>query len=172
MRRPPASRPARARGAVLVELALVMPVLLFLLLATVEFAHALASYQGVLKQVRAAARYLSMRAPGAGHVQAECLLRTGRISASLPCTGSAVLAALGEAQVRVTVQDALNAAATHRAQHASVDGSSQGVTVNLVTVSVSGVRHRLSFAGLLAPATGGAAVLSFGTIGITLRQAS
>ncbi len=163
----------RQGGAVLVELALVLPLLLFMLLATVEFTQALAHYQVLLKQVRTSARYLSTRAAGSGHVEAECLLRTGRPSAVMPCLGPALLPGLGDAGVRVAVLDALNAAATHRAQLSSTDDTAaHAVTLNLVTVRLSGYRHRLVFAGLLTPATGGAATLDFGTLQLTLRQAS
>lgn len=164
-------RPRAQHGAVLVELALVLPLLVFLLLATVEFAQALASYQVVLKQVRAAARHLSTRAPGNGHVEAECLLRTGRLSASLPCGGPVVLPPSAN-PLGVRVEDALNAPSTHRARSTATDASSLGaVTVNLVTVTVTGFSHPLHFAGLLRPATGGAAALPFGPISMTLRQA-
>jgi hypothetical protein len=162
----------RQGGAVLVELALVLPVLLFLTAATVEFSQALASYQVVLKQVRAATRYLSTRAPGSGHVEAECLLRTGQLSAVLPCPGAAVLPGLASAHVQVTVQDALNAPASQRAQLAAVNGSLvSAVRIGLVTVTVTGFRHPLSLAGLLVPATQGASSLAFGAIRMSLRQA-
>lgn len=159
-------------GAVLVELALVLPLLLFLMAATVEFSQALASYQVLLKQVRAATRFLSTRAPGAGHVEAECLLRTGLVSAALPCPGAPVLPGLADQGVKVTVQDALNAPASQRAQRALVDAAAGGaVSIQLVTVTLTGFRHPLSLAGLLWPATQGAAVLDFGAIRMTLRQA-
>lgn len=172
MRRPVRSRKAGQGGAVLVELALVLPLLVFLMAATVEFSQALASYQVLLKQVRAAARYLSTRAPGSGHVEGECLLRTGLVSTALPCGGAVVLPGLAASSVKVTVLDALNAPASQRAQRALVDGATGGaVSIQLVTVTLTGFRHPLALAALLRPATQGAATLDFGPVSMTLRQA-
>ena len=70
------------RGAVLVELALLLPLLLLLTLATVEFAQALADYKVIVNQVRSATRYLSTQAAGTSHTEAECLLTHGVISST------------------------------------------------------------------------------------------
>ena len=53
---------ARARGAVLVEMALVTPILLVLLLATAELTRAFIDHNTVTKAVRNGARYVAAKA--------------------------------------------------------------------------------------------------------------
>ncbi len=160
---------ARMRGAALVELAFVLPVLLVLTLATVEIAQALVAYKTLVTQVRSAARYLSTRAPGAGHVEARCLVTHGLPSPTLPCPGTALMAGLAAPTLTVTVSDASNAPATHQAQRTSASLSvTHATTLHLVTVTVSGYRHPM----ILSTWVTGVAVLDFGPVSLTLQQAS
>jgi hypothetical protein len=54
----------RQRGVALVEFALVLPVLLVMTLVTTELGRAYYQYNTIVKSVREAVRYLSVRAPG------------------------------------------------------------------------------------------------------------
>lgn len=163
------SRRPQERGAVLVELSLVLPILLLLTLATVEFAQAMAAYKVVVLQVRLATRYLSAKAPGTGHAEARCLLTHG--VASPVCSGAALMPGLVANGFSVSVSDALNTPATQRAQRTSSDSTVvSATTINLVTVTASGYRYPLNFAGFLTGITGGAATFDFAPISMTMRQ--
>ena len=155
------------RGAVLVELAAILPFILILSLATVEFASALVAYKRLANQTYVAARWLSTQAPGQGHVTAACMVKYGEQSSALPCTGTLLLPNLASATVTIT--DASTNAPTHRAQ---MSGSTDGVAINLVTVTLSDYRHTLLFGGFLKPITGGAASIGFTPISTTMRQIS
>ncbi len=158
-------------GAVLVELALLLPILLFLTLASVEFSQAIAAYKVIVNQVRSAARYLSTEAPGTGYTQAACLLTNGNPSSAKPCSGSLLLPGFSAGSFSVTVADAVNAAATHSAQRTSADLTvTSATTINLVTVTASGYQHPLYFAGFLSGVVGNATALTFGPISMTMRQ--
>lgn len=154
------------RGVVAVELALILPLMLTLTFATLEFANALTTYKRLVTQTRLAVRYLSTQAPGQGHTEAQCLLITGSASASLPCPGGAVLPGLAAASVEIT--DAVNAPATQRGRMTST--GSGGVSINLVTVKVSNYRHQLLLGNLLGGFVQSASVITFAPISATMRQ--
>jgi Flp pilus assembly protein TadG len=159
------------RGAVLVELALLLPILLFLTLASVEFSQAIAAYKVVVNQVRSSARHLSTKAPGTGHTEAECLLTNGYPSSPKPCTGSLLLPGFSASSFSVTVADAINAPTSHRSQRTSADLTvTNATTINLVSVTASGYQHTLYFAGFLSGVVGNATSLTFGPISMTMRQ--
>lgn len=170
MKRYPHQSPSQ-RGAVLVELSLVLPILLILTLATVEFAQAMAAYKVVVLQVRLATRYLSTKAPGTGQAEARCLLTHGVATPGGNCTGTALMPGLVAAGFVITVSDALNAPATQRAQRTSSDSTvTSATTINLVTVTASGYRYRLNFAAFLSGIVGGSPTFDFAPISMTMRQ--
>jgi Flp pilus assembly protein TadG len=68
----------RQRGVALVEFALILPFLLVMLAMTAELGRAIYHYGELAKSVREAARYLSVRAPGTGIVQARNIVVYGR----------------------------------------------------------------------------------------------
>lgn len=144
------------------ELAVILPILLLLSLATIEFARAITAYKVVVNQVRQAARYLADKTPGSGHTQAICLVRTG----STACQGTVLLSGLTNATV--VIQDASNAPTTHRAQRTSTEATAEAV--NLVTVRVTGMSHPLLAAGFLSGIFGSATSITFGPISATMRQ--
>ncbi|MEN9717910.1 MAG: hypothetical protein RIQ99_788 [Pseudomonadota bacterium] len=154
------------RGGVAVELALVLPVLLTLAFATLEFANVLVTYKRLVSQTRLAARYLSTQAPGQGYTQAQCLLLTGTASATLPCAGTAVLPGLADATIQIA--DAVNAPATQRGRMTA--GTTGAISVNLVTVRVSNYRHQLLLGGWMGGFVRSSATITFGTISATMRQ--
>jgi Flp pilus assembly protein TadG len=155
----------KERGVVQIELAFVLPVLLLLAFATVELALALSSYKLVVGQVRGAARYLSTQAPGVGHADAICLVKTGILQPA--CTGSFL--APGFANATVTIQDSRNAA-DHRAVPTTT--GAPAVIVNLVTVTVSGYQHQFIAGSLISAVVGNAQSITFDPIRLTMRQVS
>jgi len=158
------------RGAIFVELALVLLVLIPLLLLTVDLSYALYEYQTLVKQTRAGARYLTVQPPGdityAGqalsqHAKASCLVRY----ANLFCSGSPLLPQLANAAL-VTISDSsssasLKAQSTYVAGPPATGTTQLSTTVNLVEVKITGYVHHL-FSGLTT--------IPFGTISTVMRQ--
>ena len=155
------------RGAVIVEVAILLPIILLLAIATIEFASALVAYKRLVNQTRVAARWLSTQTPGQGHITAICLVKYNNTNNSLPCSGSLILDNLNNATV--SISDATTDPASQRAQRTNAPNA---VAINLVTVTVSGYRHPLILGGFLKPITGGAASVSFSSIRTTMRQVS
>jgi Flp pilus assembly protein TadG len=69
--------PGRQRGAALVELALIIPLLLVLTMITTEFGRAMYQYNLITKSVRDAVRYLAMQTPGTHIAEAQNLIIYG-----------------------------------------------------------------------------------------------
>jgi Flp pilus assembly protein TadG len=67
----------RQRGAALIELALITPLLLLLTLITTEFGRAMYEYNAVVKSTRDAVRYLSVQTPGTHVTEARNLMVYG-----------------------------------------------------------------------------------------------
>ena len=67
----------RQRGAALIELALITPLLLILTFITTEFGRALYEYNTVVKATRDAVRYLSVQTPGTHITEARNLMVYG-----------------------------------------------------------------------------------------------
>ena len=67
----------RQRGAALIELALIMPLLLLLTFITTEFGRAMYEYNTLTKSTRDAVRYLSVQTPGTKIAEARNLLVFG-----------------------------------------------------------------------------------------------
>jgi Flp pilus assembly protein TadG len=67
----------RQRGAALIELALITPLLLLLTLITTEFGRAMYEYNAVVKSTRDAVRYLSVQTPGTHIAEARNLMVYG-----------------------------------------------------------------------------------------------
>lgn len=65
------------RGAALIELALIMPLLLLLTFITTEFGRAMYEYNSVVKATRDAVRYLSVQTPGTHITEARNLMVYG-----------------------------------------------------------------------------------------------
>ena len=70
----------RQRGAALIELALITPLLLLLTLITTEFGRAMYEYNTVVKATRDAVRYLSVQTPGTHITEARNLMVYGNIA--------------------------------------------------------------------------------------------
>jgi Flp pilus assembly protein TadG len=67
----------RQRGAALIELALITPLLLLLTFITTEFGRAMYEYNLVVKSTRDAVRYLSVQTPGTHITEARNLMVYG-----------------------------------------------------------------------------------------------
>ncbi len=72
------------RGAALIELALILPLLLLLTFITTEFGRAMYQYNTITKSVRDAVRYLSVQTPGTGFAEAQNLIVHGNLAGSGP----------------------------------------------------------------------------------------
>jgi Flp pilus assembly protein TadG len=68
------------RGAALVELALILPLMLLLTFITTEFGRAMYEYHVVTKSARDAARYLSLQEPGTYVTEARNLVVYGNLA--------------------------------------------------------------------------------------------
>ena len=77
MRMKKTSNPGPQRGAALIELALIMPLLLLLTFITTEFGRAMYEYNTVVKATRDAVRYLSVQTPGTHITEARNLMVYG-----------------------------------------------------------------------------------------------
>ena len=155
---------SKQKGAVLIELAIVIPLLLLLTLVPLEISHAISEYKVLVNQVESAARYLSTKTPGLGRAEAICLVRTS----SLSCSATPVLAGLALSGATVSVYDAVNAASTQKSQKTSSDTNS--VRINLVTVKVTGYQYNLSIGDFAYGIFQLPATLDFGEISSTMRQ--
>ena len=101
----------RQAGTAALELAIALPVLLLLLVATAEVGRLLSQYDTLTKSVRDAARFLASNALGGTtgvvlitpqvQAQTQNLVVTGNINGS----GSAILPGLAAANVTVTAVD-------------------------------------------------------------------
>jgi hypothetical protein len=159
-------------GGVLIELALILPVMLVFFFISYEMARILTEYKVVVAQAQIGARYLSTKLPGNGpHInEAKCLVRTG----SLDCSSQPILPGFYDGGADVQVNDAYyNLTGTQKSQPTS--SGSGSVRINLVTVTITGYRYNLTIpdllrgygdqGGFILPAT-----VDFGKISATMRQ--
>ena len=146
-------RPARRgmRGAVAVELGLLMAPILVLTFGVTEYGRAIYTYNTIDKAARDAARY--MTAPPPTSVDPAADARNLVVYGNVAGTGPALAPSLTTAMVQVC--KACDTA------HAAVPTGS-GV-VNLVTVSINGYVYN-SIVTYVAPAT-----LNFNNISVTMR---
>jgi Flp pilus assembly protein TadG len=70
----------KQRGAALIELALITPLLLLLTFITTEFGRAMYEYNLVVKSTRDAVRYLSVQTPGTHITEARNLMVFGNVA--------------------------------------------------------------------------------------------
>lgn len=153
-------------GVAAIELALILPVLLIMCFGTLEIAHALTVYKRVVTQTRLGVRYLATQAPGKGAIEAQCLVKTGEVSSTLPCNGALLLP--GMAGATVTVSDSSTTPATKRSQLTS--SSANGLRVNLVTVTVSNYNHQMILGNALGGLVSSSSTITFAPISATMRQ--
>lgn len=152
--------PARQRqkGVAAIEFAILVPIMLLVVFGITEFGRAFYQYNSLAKSVRDGVRYLSMRAPGAGHDIAACLAVYGNQT----CEGQVL--APGLTTSMVSVCDAMNCPGTH-----SAVSTGTGV-VNLVSLSISGFQFVSAISFQLGTVTIGAPSMTFSPISATMRQ--
>lgn len=125
----------------MVELALLLPLLVLLLVGTVNFGLILYNYTKVDKAVHAAARYASMRTysqqSGDADLYAASVINS--VSTGLPTGGSSLLPGVAVSGVTVVLNP-----------------NTPGVRPNTVTVTVGSV----TITGAVWPVTGGGVTLS------------
>lgn len=179
-------RRLKSRGVALIELALILPIVMVLIFATLEISKAVSEYKVITNQVRAAARFLMTRTPATGVEQAKCIVRYGSpdvvvsnqgvvLSCGAAASLAPVLPGLSESAIstQVVIIDSRTNPATHLSQTATYGGVS--TTLNLVTVEVRGYQYQL-FTGVnigdYFPALKGVTAIGFDPIKTTVRQVS
>ena len=160
------SQAPRQRGAVLIELTLILPILILLGLGVVEATLAISEYKAVVRQVRAAARYLTSQTPGSGREQAVCIVKTGDAVPTASCNGTKILRGFNDPMVTIAIRDRVSNPTTQKAQNTSAYGSA--VSINLVTVRVSSYPYTPITGNFLKPIFG--TEIRFGEISVTMRQ--
>ena len=144
------------RGVALVELALTIPLLLFLTFLTTEFGRALYEYNAVTKSTRDAVRYLSYQTPGSNLTQARNLMVFGNTAG----TGAPLARGLSLANVPVGTCCVWQSAGTNP-------------VINTVTVRISNYTFHSLFTRVLGIAFGNAnGDIVFGNITATMRAAT
>lgn len=163
------SKQYKNTGAILVELTIVLPLITFLTLASLEFSHAISEYKSLVIQVRNATRYLSVSAPGSSNNLAICMVKTG--AATSNCSTNWILPGFADGTASITVRDSLNQPSTHRSQKTSGNTSEEhGVTVNLVTVEVSNYPYHTMIGSFGLGSFVIPEQIKFGKISTTMRQ--
>lgn len=141
-------------GAVAVEMALLLPLLVLLLFGITEFGRAIYQYNALAKAVRDSARYLSQFAPGDAARTAEA--RSMVLCGATDCSGKNPLVP-GMSLSYVRVRDR-----TTDPDNYDLQTTGRG-TLNLVRVEVSGFTFR-------SLATGFVPDLAFSPIQATMEQ--
>jgi Flp pilus assembly protein TadG len=157
---------SRQRGAVLVELALVLLPLLIIVFGITEVGRALYQYNTLAKAARDAARYLSTQAAGNNNGEytvARCLAVYGK----QVCTANDKPLVPALTTAMITICDATSAAPT-----ASCPLSYAGVPTGSGAVDLTSVRIvGFTFSPLvLAPLTPFGGAITFAPISVTMRQ--
>lgn len=141
------------RGAIAVELGIILMPLFILTLGVTEIGRAIYQYNTVIKSTRDAVRFLSGQ--GAGDPADITVARCLAVYGNKTCTGPTLLPNLATAMVSVC--DSFSCAANHLNQP-----TGSGV-VNLVTVTTTGYPFK-SLAPFFVPD------IAFGPISTTMRQ--
>lgn len=144
------------KGAALVELALILPLLLLLTFIATEFGRAMFEYNAVTKSTRDAVRYLSYQTPGTKITEARNLLVYGNLNG----TGSPLVRGLTLANVPA-------------ASCCTWQLTGTAPVINTVTVSVASYTYHSLFPSVFGTAFGNAAGnFTFSTITATMRAAT
>ena len=143
----------RQKGAALVELALILPLLLLLTLITTEFGRAMFEYNSVTKSTRDAVRYLSFQTPNTQRTQARNLMVYGNLNGDgTPLVRGLTLANVPEATCCTWQFTGTNP------------------NINTVTVTVTNYTYHSLFPSVFGIAFGNAnGDITFNTISATMR---
>lgn len=138
----------RQRGAALIELALILPLLLLLTIITTEFGRSLYQYNVITKSMRDAVRYLSMELTNARIEEARKLVVYGNPDG----TGSPLVPGLALSNVA-----------------ASQGTAGTNPVINTVTITVTGYTFQPMFNNVFGVAFGN---ISYSDISATMRAPS
>jgi Flp pilus assembly protein TadG len=168
-------------GVAFIELAIILLVLIFLSLLTVEISYAISDYRLIVERVGLATRYLSTQTPGSGYLQAKCLVAYGNTGCASngvdhvltqldPTNSSAGLATINIVDAATNPYNS-----TAPMQYLRSDASSQdGVRLNLVKLEVVNYDHELLLGDFLYNtinlSTPG--IMRFNNISCVMRQAN
>lgn len=139
----------RQRGAAMVELAMILPVLLLLSFITTEIGRAVYQYNTITKSVRDAVRYLSVQTPGTGLTEARNLVVYGNTAGA----GEPLAPGLELSQVPDPTWQ--------------IVGSTP--VINTVTITVTGYTFQSMFASAFGVNFGNAGILNYNDISATMR---
>lgn len=139
----------RQRGAAIVELAMILPVLLLLSFITTEIGRAVYQYNTITKSVRDAVRYLSVQTPGTGLIEARNLVVYGNTAG----TGEPLAPGLELSQVPDPTWQVVGATPV----------------INTVTITVTGYTFQSMFASAFGVNFGNAGILGYNDISATMR---
>ena len=153
---------SKQMGAVFIELAIVLPILIFLMLAAIDFSRAISEYKTIVNQAKSAARYLTSRAPGSANAQGICIVKTS----TSDCSSGNILANLDSATINI--QDA-SSSASHAGQLTS-QNSPSAVSINLITVTISNYEYNSIINGFNLGLLSIPASITFNPISVTMRQ--
>lgn len=153
---------SKQTGAVFIELAIVLPLLIFLMLAAIDFSRAISEYKTIVNQAKSAARYLTTRAPGSATAQGICIVKTS----TSDCSNDNILANLDSATI--TIQDA-SSSSSHAGQLTS-QTSPSAVSINLITVTITNYEYNSIINGFNLGVFSIPASITFNPISVTMRQ--
>lgn len=148
-------KPIQQRGVAAVELALLLPVLLFIVFGITEFGRALYAYNTLVKNTRDAARYYAAQQAGNPPAK-ETEIKNMAVYGSTTNTGSPL--APGLTTTMVTLCDSVSCPGTHQSQGAAP-------VVNLVTVTITGY----SFQSFVPFVTANLSSFPFADISTTMK---
>jgi Flp pilus assembly protein TadG len=154
------------RGAAAIEFAIVAPLLLAICFGITEFGRAIYTYNTLAKSARDAARYLSTQA--AGNATALATAKNLVVYGNPAGTGTPL--ATGLTSANVAICDASNCPTTNLNQ-----GSNPAI--NTVTVNITGYQFTpvidlLAFTRFYTGGKASITSITFGDIGVTMRQQS
>jgi len=157
------------RGAALVELALVLPLLLAVCFAITEFGRAIYTYDTLAKSARDAARYLTTQTSGSSTAWATArnLVAYGNPAGS----GPALVTGLDATNMAslVVICDASDQPRCAGNLNQGADPAINTVTVTIRGFQFSPVLDVLAFTGFYG-GTGSIATVPFGDIAVTMRK--
>lgn len=149
MRKSDGRQGSKQKGAAMIELALILPLLLLLTFITTEFGRAVFQYNSIAKSVRDAVRYLSMQTPGTHMTEARNLIVYGNTAGA----GTPLAPGLALSHVQLPTWQA----------------AGTNPVINTVTVTVSGYTFQSLFVSVFGIPFGN---FNYSDISATMRAPS
>ncbi|MBK6675952.1 MAG: pilus assembly protein [Rhodocyclaceae bacterium] len=152
------------RGAVAVELAFIAIPLVFMVLATIDFARAMFVYDQLAKAARDGARYLSFFDPTIAAEYPTDMAKSRMIYGTANPADGATPIVPGLTPEMIEICDRINSGGCAGGPFGDVPTPTSG-TINLVRVSITGYTFNPSF-----PGASRLAAFTFEPISVTMRQ--